>query len=111
LANDRHVGRGESLYRTGGEFTSLYTVLAARGYSPTQFILRMTRDEIASYLGLRGKTVCGIFAKFRDERLISVPVGLSPAYLSMGLTQLPRVVKFSILSSRPAPAATIPVRK
>jgi Crp-like helix-turn-helix domain len=111
LANDRHVGRGESLYPTGGEFTPLYTVLAARGYSPTHLILRMTRDEIASYLGLRGETVCRIFAKFRDERLISVPVGLSPAYLSLGLTQLPRVVKFSILPSRPAPAATIPIRK
>ena len=35
----------------------------------------------------------------------------SCAYLSMGLTQLPRVVKFSIVPSLSAPAATIPIRK
>ena len=36
---------------------------------------------------------------------------VSGAYLSMGLTQLPRVVKFSIVASLPAPAAAIPIRK
>ncbi len=44
----------------------------ARGYSPSEFILRMTRDEIGSYLGMKGETVCRIFAKLRDEDLISV---------------------------------------
>ncbi len=45
---------------------------AARGYSPAEFILRMTRDEIGSYLGMKGETVCRIFAKFREQGLISV---------------------------------------
>lgn len=44
----------------------------ARGYSPSEFILRMARDEIGSYLGMKGETVCRIFAKLRDEDLISV---------------------------------------
>ena len=29
----------------------------ARGYSSTEFVLRMTRDEIGSYLGLKLETV------------------------------------------------------
>ena len=45
---------------------------AARGYSPSEFILRMTRDEIGSYLAMKGETVCRVFAKLRDEGLISV---------------------------------------
>jgi hypothetical protein len=45
---------------------------AARGYSPSEFILRMTRDEIGSHLAMKGETVCRIFAKLRDDGLISV---------------------------------------
>jgi len=45
---------------------------AARGYSPSEFILRMTREEIGSYLAMKGETVCRIFGKLRDEGLISV---------------------------------------
>ena len=43
-----------------------------RGYSPTPFILRMTRNEIGSYLGIDTTTVSRLFSKFRNERLISV---------------------------------------
>jgi len=46
--------------------------LAARGYSPTEFILRMARQEIASYLGMNDATVSRQFSKFRSEGLISV---------------------------------------
>jgi len=45
---------------------------AARGYSPTEFILRMTRREIASYLGMNDATVSRHFSKFRSEGLIDV---------------------------------------
>ena len=31
----------------------------ARGYSPSEFVLRMTREEIGSYLGLNLETVTG----------------------------------------------------
>ena len=46
--------------------------LAARGYSSTQFILRMTRAEIGSYLGLKLETVSRAFSHFQDEGLIAV---------------------------------------
>ena len=44
----------------------------ARGYSAFEFILRMTREEIGSYLGLKLETVSRTFSKFQDEGLISV---------------------------------------
>jgi CRP/FNR family transcriptional regulator len=45
---------------------------SARGYSPTEFHLRMTREEIGSYLGLKLETVSRAFSRFQDEGLISV---------------------------------------
>lgn len=45
---------------------------AARGYSPTEFNLRMTRAEIGSYLGLKLETVSRAFSSFQDHKLIAV---------------------------------------
>ncbi len=44
----------------------------ARGYSPVQFQLRMTRGEIGSYLGLKLETVSRTLSKLQDEGMISV---------------------------------------
>jgi CRP/FNR family transcriptional regulator, anaerobic regulatory protein len=44
----------------------------ARGYSPTEFNLRMTRNEIGSYLGLKLETVSRAFSRFQEEGLITV---------------------------------------
>jgi CRP/FNR family transcriptional regulator len=44
----------------------------ARGYSPSEFHLRMTRDEIGSYIGLSLETVSRIFSRFQDDGLITV---------------------------------------
>jgi CRP/FNR family transcriptional regulator, anaerobic regulatory protein len=44
----------------------------ARGYSASEFNLRMTREEIGSYLGLKLETVSRAFSKFQEESLISV---------------------------------------
>lgn len=44
----------------------------ARGFSPAEFHLRMTRDEIGSYLGLKLETVSRALSRFQDEGLISV---------------------------------------
>jgi len=43
-----------------------------RGYSSTQFVLRMTREEIGSYLGLKLETVSRLFSRFHDEGMIQV---------------------------------------
>ncbi|MBI2312268.1 MAG: fumarate/nitrate reduction transcriptional regulator Fnr [Betaproteobacteria bacterium] len=44
----------------------------ARGYSRTEFLLRMTREEIGNYLGLKLETVSRAFSRFQDEGLIEV---------------------------------------
>ncbi len=44
----------------------------ARGYSSAEFHLRMTREEIGSYLGLKLETVSRAFSRFQDEGLIAV---------------------------------------
>ncbi len=42
------------------------------GYSSTEFVLRMTREEIGSYLGLQLETVSRLFTRFQEEALIQV---------------------------------------
>ncbi|HEX8011302.1 MAG TPA: helix-turn-helix domain-containing protein [Casimicrobiaceae bacterium] len=44
----------------------------ARGYSPSEFILRMTREEIGSYLGLKLETVSRLLSRLQQEGLIQV---------------------------------------
>lgn len=46
--------------------------LEARGFSPTSLILRMTREEVGTYLGLKLETVSRCFSKFHDEGLLTV---------------------------------------
>jgi len=44
----------------------------ARGFSQYEFHLRMTREEIGSYLGLKLETVSRAFSKFQADGLIAV---------------------------------------
>ena len=44
----------------------------ARGFSPADFYLRMTREEIGSYLGLKLETVSRAFSRFQEEGYIAV---------------------------------------
>lgn len=44
----------------------------ARGFSPSEFHLRMTRDEIGSYLGLKLETVSRAFSRFQEDGLVAV---------------------------------------
>jgi CRP/FNR family transcriptional regulator, anaerobic regulatory protein len=43
-----------------------------RGYSSSEFILRMTREEIGSYLGLKLETVSRLLSRLQQEGLIQV---------------------------------------
>lgn len=45
---------------------------AARGYSPSEFHLRMTREEIGSYLGLKLETISRALSRFQEEGLLEV---------------------------------------
>ena len=46
--------------------------LNARGFSQTELVLRMTREEIGSYLGLKLETVSRTFSKFVDDGIVEV---------------------------------------
>ena len=46
--------------------------LQARGFSAQALVLRMTREEIGSYLGLKLETVSRTFSKFQEDGLLEV---------------------------------------
>ncbi len=46
--------------------------LHARGFSSSELVLRMTREEIGSYLGLKLETVSRTFSKFVDDGIVEV---------------------------------------
>ena len=46
--------------------------LHALGYSSTELVLRMTREEIGSYLGLKHETVSRAFSKLSEQGLVAV---------------------------------------
>ncbi|MEE9331704.1 MAG: fumarate/nitrate reduction transcriptional regulator Fnr [Methylophilaceae bacterium] len=46
--------------------------LHARGFSQTEVVLRMTREEIGSYLGLKLETISRTFSKFSQDGIIEV---------------------------------------
>jgi len=46
--------------------------LQARGFSASALVLRMTREEIGSYLGLKLETVSRTFSKFQDDGVLEV---------------------------------------
>ncbi len=46
--------------------------LHARGFSSSELVLRMTREEIGSFLGLKLETVSRTFSKFHDDGIIEV---------------------------------------
>ena len=62
--------RAES--RVAAFLLNLAERLRARGFSASEFILRMTREEIGSYLGLKLETVSRAFSKLAAEGVIEV---------------------------------------
>jgi CRP/FNR family transcriptional regulator len=62
--------RGEE--RVAAFLVNLSTRYLRRGYSSTEFILRMTREEIGSYLGLKLETVSRLLSHFQQEGIIQV---------------------------------------
>ena len=51
---------------------SLSKQYAARGYSATRINLRLRREEIGSYLGLKLETVSRVLSRFQENHLITV---------------------------------------
>jgi CRP/FNR family transcriptional regulator len=66
------LGRMSSSERLAVFLLNLSQRLAARGMSQCDFHLRMTREEIGSYLGISLETVSRLFSRFHAERLVEV---------------------------------------
>ena len=59
-----------------------------RGYSSTEFVLRMTREEIGSYLGLKLETISRLLSRFQKEGLLHTEGRAVKLFDLEGLKQL-----------------------
>ena len=66
------LGTMKAEERLAAFLLNLSTRFTARGYSASEFHLRMTRDEIGSYLGLSLETVSRLFSRFQEDGHITV---------------------------------------
>ena len=58
--------------RLAAFFLNLVDRLHAQGLSQSDILLRMSRQEIGSYLGINAETVSRIFSKFSENGLMEV---------------------------------------
>ena len=79
------LGSMQAEQRVAAFLLNLSHRLRARGFSSSSIVLRMSREEIGSFLGLKLETVSRTFSKFQAASLLSVrhrqiqitdPVGL-----------------------------------
>lgn len=66
------LGNMRAEERLAAFLLNLMQRLHARGFSSSDVILRMTREEIGSYLGLTLETVSRTFSKFAEDNIITV---------------------------------------
>lgn len=66
------LGNMRAEERLAAFLLNLVQRLHARGFSQSELILRMTREEIGSYLGMKLETVSRTFSRFSDENIIEV---------------------------------------
>jgi CRP/FNR family transcriptional regulator len=66
------LGSMNSEERLAAFLLNLSHRLNARGYSSRHFVLKMRREEIGAYLGLRLETICRGIAHLRDQGLVIV---------------------------------------
>jgi CRP/FNR family transcriptional regulator, anaerobic regulatory protein len=66
------LGTMRAEQRIGTFLLNLSQRLQQRGFSPREFILRMTREEIGNYLGLKLETVSRAFSRLQEEGVVVV---------------------------------------
>ena len=66
------LGNMRAEERLAAFLLNLVQRLHARGFSQSEMVLRMTREEIGSYLGLKLETVSRTFSKFSEDGIIEV---------------------------------------
>lgn len=66
------LGSLRSEQRLAAFLINLSQRLAMLGYSSTEFVLRMSREEIGNYLGLTLETVSRLFSRFAREGVLHI---------------------------------------
>ena len=66
------LGNMRAEERLAAFLLNLVQRLHARGFSQSEMILRMTREEIGSYLGLKLETISRTFSKLSEDGIIEV---------------------------------------
>lgn len=89
---------------------SLSQCYEQRGYSRAEFVLRMTRAEIGSYLGLKLETVSRVLSRFSHDGLIDVNQKHVRIFNAEGLRAIVSGVPPENADDTP-PARKIPVKK
>ncbi|CAB3738971.1 MAG: cyclic nucleotide-binding domain-containing protein [Achromobacter sp.] len=58
--------------RIAGFLIGISEQMAANGYSPLAFTLKMTREDIANHLGMKVETVCRVLARLQEASMVKV---------------------------------------
>ena len=66
------LGKKSAEERLAALLLSLSDRYQRRGFSPTDFYLSMSRNDIGNYLGLAVETVSRLFSRFQDEGILTV---------------------------------------
>ena len=66
------LGNMQAPQRFAAFLVNLASRYEARGYSPTNFQLRMSREDIGNYLGLTIESISRLLSKFKKEGLLRV---------------------------------------
>jgi CRP/FNR family transcriptional regulator, anaerobic regulatory protein len=66
------LGNMNSDERLGAFLLNMSQRLSMRGYSSSHFVLKMYREDIGSYLGLRLETICRSIAHLRELGLVEI---------------------------------------
>lgn len=64
------LGTMSAEQRVAAFLLNLSSRMKARGYSPAEFNLRMTREEMGNFLGMKLETVSRMFSKFQRDGLV-----------------------------------------
>lgn len=66
------IGSRRSEERIASFLLNLMQRMHARGFSPSELVLRMTREELGSFLCLTLETVSRVFSKFANQGILEV---------------------------------------
>jgi CRP/FNR family transcriptional regulator len=66
------LGKKSAEERLAALLLSLSERYQRRGFSPTDFYLSMSRNDIGNYLGMAVETVSRVFSRFQDDHILNV---------------------------------------